>query len=893
MADTTALKNRIRAAIKSNDNQEITGPVLQQALLDIVDELDLNPELENEAQQRRDGDSILQQNITTLQGVVNGIVANIQNGYVYAGIATPSTTPASGKVFYLALTAGTYTNFGSIVVPQGINILKYNGSAWSLESFIGLDDAPTAGSDNLVKSGGVAAKIAELDYLKSELQKAITFKEIPFISLDSTPNHLYPNDSETSRFVGVICRPLRNAKYRYQYWHYGHESFIRYYKGNVNTDAKCVYNDANSMLNRTEFVTPDADFDFAVINLKKSLVLSYPINSFYALSIETSDISDGAVTTNKLEDGAVTTDKLEGLNLFEYCLNACNGFTPNLDDFTNLTDDEDSWTTGLLKNNGEVDTAIGEGRNYKVSKYVDYDAPYGQPYSVLYANMNMESYSNPYVQVAFYKKNDHSFVKAFQCVGYKRLILIPRGYSIRVSSRQVGNPSLYFSATIHNLKTIESVISNVQSSVDNLTSVVSEVKETTDEITSDSTVETETYTNEVNPSTDNVEILNNKIWADYGKLVDSSKFNTFRLVIPSHTTSVNLSNYNIGVYNGGFLTEDETWIKGINNKDNMSEVEIPTGAYYIDVTFEKTITRVVIFNLEKNIYNLPNIRLNVSQIDGSTKNNQWYGKKICIIGTSVAHGSNAETAYGYIAQQKLGFTMIPAGVPGQAIHGKKVSYIENGVQKTILSPLTYGSGSLTKDDYAIAKAVRDAGLSTDVIGMTINESPNNPDNWAGESKPYNNYYRTWENLFTEENQDVALWIYATVPNNNNFALDDWNNFDTSSWKYKDGTSFDEHRTTFLGAMLYLMDKMYNNQPKARMILVLDSAFDYSDSRGKGNMELLSKTFNIPLIDLWGKMNTSPKSLLYVRSKNGTDTHPSTFGQERMGDIFTNELLLVS
>ena len=55
MADTTALKNRIRAAIKANDNQEITGPVLQQALLDMVDEL--NGATETEAQQRQSGDS--------------------------------------------------------------------------------------------------------------------------------------------------------------------------------------------------------------------------------------------------------------------------------------------------------------------------------------------------------------------------------------------------------------------------------------------------------------------------------------------------------------------------------------------------------------------------------------------------------------------------------------------------------------------------------------------------------------------------------------------------------------------------------------------------------------------------------------------------------------------
>ena len=62
MADTTALKNRIRAAIKANDNQEITGPVLQQALLDIVDEL--NEATESETSHAQEAESTLQQNIT-------------------------------------------------------------------------------------------------------------------------------------------------------------------------------------------------------------------------------------------------------------------------------------------------------------------------------------------------------------------------------------------------------------------------------------------------------------------------------------------------------------------------------------------------------------------------------------------------------------------------------------------------------------------------------------------------------------------------------------------------------------------------------------------------------------------------------------------------------------
>ena len=733
-------------------------------------------------------------------------------------------------------------------------------------------------------------KLTEIDYLKPELQKALTFKEIPFISLDSSSsatNNLHPNNSETSLFVGVICKPLRNAKYKYSSWPFG-QSYIRYYKGKVNTDAKCVYNDTVSMSTRKEFNTPDVDFDFAVINLQKPSEdepLYYPINSFYALNINTEDIEDGAVTTDKLEDGAVTTDKLEGLNLFEYCLNACNGFVPNLNAFTNLTTDEDAWTKGLLKNNGEVDTEIEAGGPYQTSKFVDYDAPYGQPYSVLYANMGPENYSNPYVQVAFYKKDDHSFVKAFQCVGYKRLILIPRGYSIRVSNKMGDDSSLYFSAYISSLKTIEATVNDVQSSVTNLTNVVNEVKETTDIITNDATIDTETYTDEVNPSTDNVKIFNNQIWTNSGNLIDAGDFSTFRLVIPSGATSVNLSNYNTGVFNGGFFTENETWIKGINNSlDSMSDVEIPIGAYYIDVTYRNSTsnTMVVIFNFERKSYNLPNIRLNASQINGNVvKNNQWFGKKLCIIGTSVAYGSNAEAAYAKIASERLGFEIVPAGVPGLAIHAKIDE--EHG---SVLAPLTYGSTCLSKAEYEAAK---EAGATNTTIPDT--PLPTSGESWSPGSGSYNSYYRTWENVFSEENKDVALWIYAVAPNNSNFDTTDWDNFNKTGWVYNDGKPFEEHRTTFLGALLYLMDKMYTLNPNSRMVFCLDSAFNYE--QGKESLKKLSEQWNIPIIDLWGKINTTPKSLKVLKSKNGTDNHPSTFGQERLGDIFTNELLLIS
>ncbi len=98
MANYTILKAAIAAAIRENGNNEITGTLLQQQLLAMVNSLG--------------------------------------NGYQYAGIATPATNPGTPdqNVFYLASTAGTYTNFNGLVLVDGeVAILKYNG-AWSKDS---------------------------------------------------------------------------------------------------------------------------------------------------------------------------------------------------------------------------------------------------------------------------------------------------------------------------------------------------------------------------------------------------------------------------------------------------------------------------------------------------------------------------------------------------------------------------------------------------------------------------------------------------------------------------------------------------------------------------------------------------------------------------------------
>lgn len=80
MTNWTKLKKAIADVIKTNGNQEITGAIMQQTLMSIVD--------------------------------------NVGGNAQFGGVAVPSTVPADtdGSVFYLASTQGTYPNFSGIKV---------------------------------------------------------------------------------------------------------------------------------------------------------------------------------------------------------------------------------------------------------------------------------------------------------------------------------------------------------------------------------------------------------------------------------------------------------------------------------------------------------------------------------------------------------------------------------------------------------------------------------------------------------------------------------------------------------------------------------------------------------------------------------------------------------
>ena len=129
MANYETLKSAIQQVVKTNGNNEITGALLQQSLLAIINSLGA--------------------------------------GYQYMGIATPNTNPGTidQKAFYLAATAGTYTNFGGLVLTNKLSILKYSTS-WSVDEL----DVANGSEFDLLKSSN------ELDWgeLSNDAQMSST-----------------------------------------------------------------------------------------------------------------------------------------------------------------------------------------------------------------------------------------------------------------------------------------------------------------------------------------------------------------------------------------------------------------------------------------------------------------------------------------------------------------------------------------------------------------------------------------------------------------------------------------------------------------------------------------------------------------------------------------------
>ena len=104
MANYNNLKTAIQDVIKANGNQEITGEIMQNALLSMINSLGA--------------------------------------GYQFMGVATPETNPSTPdqKVFYLAATSGTYANFSNLHIDENeIAVLIYD-TTWQKQKLVRFEE---------------------------------------------------------------------------------------------------------------------------------------------------------------------------------------------------------------------------------------------------------------------------------------------------------------------------------------------------------------------------------------------------------------------------------------------------------------------------------------------------------------------------------------------------------------------------------------------------------------------------------------------------------------------------------------------------------------------------------------------------------------------------------
>lgn len=113
--------------------------------------------------------------------LITGIIEKFKlfKGAMYMGVAGLDTVPAKAigaKMYYFATVAGTYKNFGGLVVPQGINVLySENGSSWVCSTL--LEVAQELGvSTRMVVSQKALKDALELKANQSSVNEALAKK---------------------------------------------------------------------------------------------------------------------------------------------------------------------------------------------------------------------------------------------------------------------------------------------------------------------------------------------------------------------------------------------------------------------------------------------------------------------------------------------------------------------------------------------------------------------------------------------------------------------------------------------------------------------------------------------------------------------------------------------
>lgn len=128
-------------------------------------------------------------------------------GATYMGVASLDTVPTKvigAKMYYFATVAGTYKNFGGLVVPQGINVLySENGSSWVNTTLLEVAQELGVSTNKVVSQKAVSDKLSDLaekKFDKENIAQELGDSEDKVVSQFALPFR----EIESPEFIKVI-----------------------------------------------------------------------------------------------------------------------------------------------------------------------------------------------------------------------------------------------------------------------------------------------------------------------------------------------------------------------------------------------------------------------------------------------------------------------------------------------------------------------------------------------------------------------------------------------------------------------------------------------------------------------------------------------------------------
>lgn len=321
------LKNTIAANIRANGNGEITGQILQESLISIINELG--------------------------------------NSMQFFGIANPTTNPGQpdNPRFYIATNSGEYSNFlNSDNTPltlekDSIYILSFENGYWESQDIAEkivdkvneleqkckilntIDNEPTAGSGNLVKSGGVEEATRDTVKLISYnlFDKTNVLNADGYwvgAGLSTGYHHTHPIRVKANTRYKINSRgTFGNSNYAAYVTETGEFiSMLKY----VENDSYTIFNplhdgylsfnydDANTFMACEESKYPSSYKPYNV-QIEENVDLS----EFQYVKVE-SKIQDALIPINESLDSKAGTVREIGKNLFDKSKNLINGYISTL-----------------------------------------------------------------------------------------------------------------------------------------------------------------------------------------------------------------------------------------------------------------------------------------------------------------------------------------------------------------------------------------------------------------------------------------------------------------------------------------------------------------------------------------------------------------------------------